>query len=158
MPVRWLKPSRILSIEHFTDFDEFRPNDVLGGGTSIPLQPREFSACRAILPLQDGLLVLQRSFARQLEADMGTERGVGLFIPIAFHGTSNGRDVDNWTIGLMRGRTPVKAIEQHPNTYLMLRFNSDMRHRGWPDGDNGLDHVRLQQREPVQNLRAAILD
>jgi AraC family ethanolamine operon transcriptional activator len=157
MPARWLKPSRVLSIEHFDDVDAYRAHDVLGGGTSTPLQPREFSVSRAILPLRDGIFVLQRSFARRLEADLGTDQGVGLFIPIAFHCNINGHDVDNSTVGLMRGKTPAKVIEQHPNTYLMLRFNSDMRHRGWLDGDAVLQYAQLRD-ESIQGLRAAILD
>lgn len=157
MPARWLKPSRILSIEQFSDPDQYRAHEVLGGGTSTALQPREFSVTRAILPLQNGVFVLQRSFARCLEADLGTDRGAGLFIPIAFHCSINGHDVDNSTIGLMRGKTPAKVIEQHANTYLMLRFNSDMRHRGWPEADKVLQYVRVQS-GAIQNLRAAILD
>lgn len=157
MPARWLKPSRILRIEQFHDADAYRAHDVLGGGTSTPLQPRDFFVSRAILPLRDGIFVLQRSFARRLDADLGTEQGLGLFIPIAFHCNINGRDVDNSTIGLMRGRTPSKVIEQHPNSYLMLRFNSDMRHRGWLDTDAALEYVQMRD-ENIQRLRAAILD
>jgi len=157
MPVRWLRRSLILGMESFSDFDAFRPNEVIGGGVSTPLRPREFSAARAILPLQDGLFVLQRSFARHLETNMGTDQGVGLIIPVAFHCTLNGRDVDNSMIGIVRGRIPVHAVEQHPNTYLMLRFNSDMRHRGWMDFDAGFEFFSLRS-ELMQQLRAAILD
>ncbi|MES1149035.1 MAG: helix-turn-helix domain-containing protein [Bradyrhizobium guangdongense] len=157
MPVRWLKPSRILSIEHFTDFEEFRPNDVLGGGTSTPLDERHFSFSRAILPLQDGLFVMQRSFARRLDADMGAAHGIGLVIPIALHVTINGCEVDNSMIGAMRGKVPTQASEQHPNTYLMLRFNSDMRHRGWADFDMGLAFYRMKAAQ-MQRLRSAFLD
>src|SRR3954469_12660186 len=96
MPLARLKPSRILGIERFSDFAEFRANEVLGLGISTPLRPREFSLSRAILPLQDGLFVLQRSFARRFEAEIGTDNGVGLVVPLAFHSTSNGREVDNF--------------------------------------------------------------
>jgi AraC family ethanolamine operon transcriptional activator len=157
MPVRWLKPSRILSIEHYTDFEEFRPNDVLGGGRSTPLDKRNFSFSRAILPLQDGLFVMQRSFARRLEANMGAAHGIGLVIPIALHVTINGCEMDNSTIGAMRGKIPTQGSEQHPNTYLMLRFNSDMRHRGWADFDMGLAFYRMKG-APMQRLRDAFLD
>ncbi|WP_245477165.1 hypothetical protein [Bradyrhizobium guangzhouense] len=73
MPVRQLTASRILRIERFSDFDEFRANDVLGLGVSTPLRPHEVSLSRAILPLQDGLFVLQRAFARRFEAEVGTD-------------------------------------------------------------------------------------
>jgi len=148
MPVRRLKPSRVLGVERCSDFDEFRANEVLGLGTSTPLRPREFSLSRAILPLRDGLFVLQRSFARRFEAEIGTDNGVGLVVPLTFHSIANGREVDSSMIAVMRGKAPVKAIEHHPNTYLMLRFNSDMRHRGWADFDTGLAYVRTQD-EPM---------
>ncbi|OAF20024.1 AraC family transcriptional regulator [Bradyrhizobium neotropicale] len=156
MPVRWLKPSRILSIERYTDFDAFKPSQVLGG-TSTPLAPREFSLSRAILRLQDGLFVLQRTFARRLEANMGTDHGIGLAIPIACHSIANGREIDNSTVLVVRGKVPATVIEHHPNTYLMLRFNSDMHQRGWADFETGLAFVRLHD-APMQRLRAAILD
>ncbi|MBR0712490.1 helix-turn-helix domain-containing protein [Bradyrhizobium liaoningense] len=157
MPVRWLKPSRILSIERFNDFEEFRPNDVLGGGKSTPLDERNFSFSRAILPLQDGLFVMQRSFARCVDANMGAAHGIGMVIPIAFHAIVNGCEMDNSMIGVTRGKIPTQGREQHPNTYLMLRFNSDMRHRGWADFDMGLAFYRMKA-EPMQRLRHAFLD
>ncbi|MBR0816552.1 helix-turn-helix domain-containing protein [Bradyrhizobium liaoningense] len=157
MPVRRLKPSRVLGVERFSDFGEFRANEVLGLGTSTPLRPREFSLSRAILPLRDGLFVLQRSFARKFEAEIGTDKGVGLVVPLTFHSIANGREVDSSTISIMRGKAAVEAIEHHPNTYLMLRFNSDMHHRGWADFDTSLAYVRAQD-DPMTRLRAAILE
>lgn len=157
MPVRRLKPSRVLGVERFSDFSEFRANEVLGLGTSTPLRPREFSLSRAILPHRDGLFVLQRSFARRYEAEIGTDNGVGLVVPLTFHSIANGHEVDSSTIAVMRGKAAVEAIEDRPNTYLMLRFNSDMRHRGWADFDTSLAYVRAQD-DPMVRLRAAILE
>ncbi|UPK39415.1 helix-turn-helix domain-containing protein [Bradyrhizobium sp. 186] len=157
MPLHRLKPSRVLGIERFSDFGEFRANEVLGLGTSTPLRPRDFSLSRAILPLQDGLFVLQRAFARRLEVDVGTDHGVGLVVPFCFHSISNGREIDNATVSVVRGKVPIKSVEQHPNTYLMMRFNSDMRHRGWADYDTGLAFFRPPN-EPMARLRAAILN
>jgi AraC-like DNA-binding protein len=156
MPLARLKPSRVLGIERFSDFGEFRANEVLGLGTSTPLRPREFSLSRAILPLRDGLFVLQRAFARRLEVDVGTDRGVGLVVPFSFHSVSNGREIDNSVVSVVRGRVPIKSVERQPNTYLMLRFNSDMRHRGWADYDSGLGFFRTQD-DPMARLRATIL-
>jgi AraC family ethanolamine operon transcriptional activator len=157
MPVRWLKSSPVLRIERFRSFEEFRPNDVIGGGRSIPADPGHCSAVRAVLPLQDGLLVLQRSFARRLESNIGADHGVGLLIPLAFHATVNGRDVDNATIALIRGRTPIEAVELHPNTYLMLRLNSAMLNRGWAEFENGVRYFQ-PPRELLMRLRALVLD
>jgi AraC family ethanolamine operon transcriptional activator len=156
MPLARLKPSRVLGIEHFSDFGEFRANEVLGLGTSTPLHPREFSLSRAILPLRDGLFVLQRAFARRLEVDVGTDHGVGLVVPLSFHSVSNGREIDNSVVSVVRGRVPIKSVERQPNTYLMMRFNSDMRHRGWADYDSGLGFFRTQD-DPMARLRATIL-
>lgn len=157
MPLDRLKPSRVLGIERFSDFGEFRANEVLGGGTSTPLRPREFSLSRAILPLRDGLFVLQRAFARRLEVDVGTDRGIGLVVPFSFHSVSNGRELDNSVVGVVRGKVPVESVERQPNTYLMLRFNSDMRHRGWADYDAGLGLYRTQD-DRLARLRATILE
>src|ERR1700756_4963697 len=110
MPVRRLTPSRVLGIERFSDFSEFRANEVLGLGTSTPLRPREFSLTRAILPLQDGLFVLQRSFARRLEVDIGTDRGVGLVVPFSYLSTTNGREIDSSMVNVVRGRVPIKCV------------------------------------------------
>ncbi|MET4385294.1 AraC-like DNA-binding protein [Bradyrhizobium sp. F1.4.3] len=157
MPVGRLKPSRVLRIERFSDFGEFRANEVLGLGTSTPLRPRDFSLSRAILPLQDGLFVLQRAFARRLEVDIGTDRGVGLVVPFSFHSITNGREVDSATVNVVRGRVPIKSVEQRANTYLMMRFNSDMRHRGWADYTSGLGFFRSHD-APMARLRATILN
>lgn len=157
MPVGRLKASRVLGVERFTDFCEFRANEVLGLGTSTPLRPREFSLSRAILPLQDGLFVFQRSFARRLEVDIGTDRGVGLVVPFSsYHSITNGREIDSSMVNVVRGRVPIKCVEDHPNSYLMMRFNSDMRHRGWADYDSGLGFFRSHD-APMARLRAVIL-
>ncbi|GGI22410.1 helix-turn-helix domain-containing protein [Bradyrhizobium guangdongense] len=157
MPLNRLKPSRVLTIERFSDYAEFRANEVLGLGTSTPLRPREFSLTRAILPLQSGVFVLQRAFARRFEAEMGTDTGIGLVVPLTFHSITNGVEIDSSTIGVVRGKAPVVSIEHQPNTYFMLRFNSDMRHRGWTDFDTGLATVRPQH-DPMARLRAAFLE
>lgn len=157
MPLGRLKPSRVLRIERFSDFGEFRANEVLGLGISTPFHPRDFSMSRAILPLQNGLFVLQRAFARQLDVDVGTDRGVGLTIPFSFHSITNGREIDSSTVNVVRGRVPIKSIEHRANTYLMMRFNSDMRHRGWADYDSGLGFFRSHD-AAMARLRATILN
>jgi len=103
-----------------------------------PFHPRDFLLVPRLLPLQDGLFVLQRAFARRLEVDVGTDRGVGLTIPSRFTPSPTARD--RQFDGERRPRQgSVKSVEQRANTYLMMRFNSDMRHRGWADYDSGLD-------------------
>ncbi|MCC8978376.1 AraC family transcriptional regulator [Bradyrhizobium acaciae] len=157
MPVRWLNQSPVLRVERFKSFDEFRPNDVIGGLRSTPLDSSPISVSRSILPLPDCLLVLQRSFARRMEGDLGANRGVGIVIPLAFHATMNGNAVGDSTIGLIRGRAPVDVVEQHANTYLMLRFGSDMSNRGWADFNMGIQFFRPAPTKMLA-LRSAILD
>jgi AraC family ethanolamine operon transcriptional activator len=158
MPVSMLGPSPALAIEHFTSFDEFRPSEVMGGGISVPLHPEDFSVSRAILALSGGLLVLQRSFARRLEADMGT-RGTGLIIPLASpaYAEINGKVINNSNIALLRNKVPAHTIEPHANTYVMLRFNSGMQDRGWADFDDGLELFNSEP-EHLDHLRTAVLD
>lgn len=157
MPVRWLNPSPVLRVERFGSFDEFRSNDIVGGMTSTPLHSPAVSASRSTLALPDGLLVLQRSFARRMEGNLGADRGVGLVVPLAFHATMNGREVGDSTIGVIRGRSPVDVVERHANTYLLVRFGSDMSNRGWPDFNDG---IRIFKPTPatMQGLRSVILD
>lgn len=80
MPVNRLKLSRVLNIERFSDFSEFRANEVFGLGTSTPLRPREFS----LLPRHpggDGLTVkaaaLGNGFWHLGDFSMGYKRAFG---------------------------------------------------------------------------------
>ncbi|QOZ54448.1 AraC family transcriptional regulator [Bradyrhizobium sp. CCBAU 53338] len=157
MAVRSLSPSPVLGIERFATAEEYRPNEVVGGGVSVPLDPKNSSAVRAILPFPNSLLVLQRSFARRLETNMGAEYGLGMVVPLSFNATINGRVFDNSTVAVMRGKTPTIAVEEQPNTYLMLRFNSDMRNRGWADFDTGIVPATTTL-DRVEKLGAIILE
>lgn len=140
MLIRELKSSRVLAVEQFDSFDEFRPNDVIGGGTSIPLHPKEFFAARASLALPASRLVMQQSFARRLESDMGAP-GAALIIPMSSDASAemNGRTVNASTLLLFRGVVPTRSLEPHPNTYVMIRFQSEMQNRGWADYQKGFE-------------------
>lgn len=157
MAPRQLTPSRVLSIEQFTEPDEFRAHEVLGGGRSTPLAPREFSFTRANLALPSGMFVLQRTFARRIEVEFGPHQGVGLVIPLSLQGSINGRDVDNSTVLVTRGKSPAEVVEQRPNSYLMLRLNSDMQERGWPDLRAGLQFIAVVE-ERMSALQALTLE
>lgn len=140
MPVRELKQSPVLAVEHFGSFEAFRPNDVIGGGRSIPLHPGNFAATRAALALPGSRLVMQRSFARRLEADMGAP-GTALIVPMSFdtHAEINGRPITGSTVALIRGAVPTRTLEPQANTCVMLRFHSDMQNRGWVDLESGFE-------------------
>jgi len=140
MPVRELKASPILAVERFKSFEEFRPNDVIGGGTSIPLDPKSVVVARAALALPFSRLVMQRSFARRLEADMGAP-GAALIIPMSRNAYAeiNERAITSSVIALFRGTVPTRTLEPNANTCVMLRFHSDMQNRGWMDFEKGFD-------------------
>lgn len=157
MVVRQLTPSPVLGVERYSNLEQFRPNDVIGGGVSKPLDPKNATAVRAVLPFPDSLLVLQRSFARRLETDLGAHHGLGMMIPLSFRATINGRIFDDSMIVLTRGKTPSTAVEDHPNTYLMLRFNSDMRNRGWADFKEGIVSVSTTPNQ-MERIRRVILE
>lgn len=157
MPVRRLSASPALNIERFGTAEEYCSHEVIGGGVSAPLDPCNSSATRAILAFPDSLLVLQRSFPRRLDANMGPEYGLGVVVPISFTATINGRVFDNATIALMRSKTPTTAIEEQPNTYLTLRFNSDMRSRCWAEDHTGIAAVTAAP-DRVERLGAVILE
>lgn len=140
MPVRELKASPVLVYEHFSSFEEFRPNDVIGGGTSIPLDPDNVSVSRAALALPTSRLVMQRSFARRLEADMGAP-GAALVVPLSrdAYAEINGQSITDSSVALFRGVVPTRTLEPQPNTCVMLRLHSDMQNRGWADFQRGFE-------------------
>lgn len=92
--------------------------------------------------LQACRIVIQQSFSRVLEANMGAP-GAALVIPISAgaRGQINGSDFSDKTAIIFRGIVPTRFIELQPDTYALLRFESAMRHRGWVDFDKGLDLV-----------------
>lgn len=155
--VRWLKPSPVMGVERFASFEEFQPNHVIGGGISRPLKKEDVSACRAVLPLADSLLVLQRSFAREVETSLGPGRGVGMAIPFDYRASVNGQRLDDTQLTLIRGNTPVHILEEQANTYLMLRLDSNMLGVGWPEFDEGLIVVRPDL-VSLRRLQATVLD
>lgn len=155
--VRWLKPSPVMGVERFASFEEFQPNHVIGGGISRPLKKEDVSACRAVLPLADSLLVLQRSFSREVETSLGPGRGVGMAIPFDYRATVNGQRLDDTQLTLIRGNTPVHILEEQANTYLMLRLDSNMLGVGWPEFEEGLIVVRPDL-VSLRRLQATVLD
>ncbi|WP_144030830.1 hypothetical protein [Bradyrhizobium japonicum] len=123
MPVREIKAYPILSYQSFGRFEEFRPNDIIGGGISVPLSHEGFSVKRAALALPTSLLVIQRSFARRLEADMGAAGCAALVITVSRRLCRNQWARKNSRQNaLFRGVTATRTIEPQANTSVMLRF------------------------------------
>ena len=138
-----LAPSPVLDVEHITSFEAFRSSGVLGSGTSVPLQPKDFSMARASLAVPAGRIVLQRSFARHLEAEMEAP-GAALIIPVSptMHADINARALDHSTLALLRDKVPCRVIEPHANSYVLLGLHSAMQTRGWMDFERGVALIR----------------
>jgi AraC-like DNA-binding protein len=138
-----LAPSPVLDVERITSFDAFRSSRILGSGISVPLYPKDFSMARASLAIPAGRIVLQRSFARHLEADMEAP-GAALIIPISptMHADINAQALDNARLALFRDNVACRVIEPHANSYVLLGLHSAMRTRGWMDFERGVELIR----------------
>ncbi|WP_407184396.1 helix-turn-helix domain-containing protein [Bradyrhizobium centrosematis] len=136
---RELRASSVLRIDHFKNIEEFRPVGILGASKTVALDPASASISRAALALPECRVVLQRSFARESEGDLGAET-CGLVIPMSrdhCH-TLNGQLVGSDGIVLMRGIMPCRVREPHPNSYALVRISTAMQTRGWPDFERGI--------------------
>jgi AraC-like DNA-binding protein len=158
MLFRELAPSPNLEIQRFSSLDEFRCHDIVGGGQSTPLAGNDFSLDRAAFVLPGSQLVLQRSSPRVLQANLGAP-GFALLIPLAapVDAVINGLEVDHSSMVLMRNRVPTHILEPRTNTYAMLRFNSPMQNRGWPEFDIGLEALRPAAVR-LDHLQSVVLD
>jgi AraC-like DNA-binding protein len=138
-----LAPSPVLDVERITSFDAFRSSRILGSGISVPLYPKDFSMARASLAIPAGRIVLQRSFARHLKADMEAP-GAALIIPISptMHADINAQALDNARLALFRDHVACRVIEPHANSYVLLGLHSAMRTRGWMDFERGVELIR----------------
>ncbi|QAU47703.1 helix-turn-helix domain-containing protein [Bradyrhizobium guangzhouense] len=85
----------------------------------------------------------------------GTDQGIGLTVPFSFHAITNGHEIDSSMVNVVRGKVPIDSLAYGTNTFLMMRFNSEMRHRGWADYTSGLTYYRPQD-AAMTRLRSAI--
>jgi AraC family ethanolamine operon transcriptional activator len=134
-----LRASSVLRIEHFKSLEEFHPIGILGSSKTVALDPGSASVTRAAFALPECRVLLQRSFARESEGDLGAET-CGLVIPLSdkhCH-TVNGQLVGNDGIVLLRGISSCRVHEPLPNSYALVRVGTTMQTRGWPDFERGL--------------------
>lgn len=134
-----LRASSVLRVDHFKNIEEFRPIGILGASHTVALDPASASISRAALALPECRVVLQRSFARESEGDLGAET-CGLVIPMSrdhCHSV-NGQLVGSDGIVLLRGIVSCRVREPHPNSYALVRISTAMRTRGWPDFERGI--------------------
>jgi len=115
---------------------------------------------RASLAIPAGRIVLQRSFARRLEADMEAP-GAALIIPISpsMHADINARRLDNSALALFRDNVACRVIEPHANTYVLLGLHSAMQTRGWMDFESGVELMRTTapRMERLQRILLAMI-
>ncbi|WP_262047943.1 AraC family transcriptional regulator [Bradyrhizobium sp. Bra78] len=129
----------MLRTDHFATFEQFRPSGILGTSRTVALDPASASIHRATLALPECRLVLQRSFAREYEGDLGSDT-CGLVVPMSddhCHSV-NGQQVRGDGVVLLRGIVPCRVVEPYPNTYALVRLGTAMRTRGWADVEQGL--------------------
>lgn len=77
----------------------------------------------------------------------------------AAEATLNGETWDGSRIGLLRKSVPFCLREPCENTYMVIRFMSDMQNRGWAEteGRLQLSGVRADELSKVQNVLAGAL-
>lgn len=138
-----LKPSAVLNVQQFTDFETYRPNNLIGAAVkNFPLDHKGFSASRAMLSMPSSRLVFQRSFPRRFDSELGAD-GCQIVVPLSaeYYQEANGRIVDHNTIVLLRGLSPFRAYEPSRNTSVIIGFQSVMQTRGWADYDKGYEFL-----------------
>jgi len=152
-----LKSTPVLNVQRFTSFEEFRPTDVTGAAQNcVVLDHKEFSVSRSILSLPAACLVLQRSFSRKFNVEMGGH-GCAIVVPMTdqYYIEANGRVHSHTEVALLRDRIPVSAFEPRPNTYAMISLQSVMQTRGWADYDKG-SRFFIGSIQGMQRLRSVL--
>ncbi|WP_028138845.1 AraC family transcriptional regulator [Bradyrhizobium japonicum] len=146
-----LKSSPVLRVERFQTIDQFHSSGVLGEARTVLIDRKTFSASRAALALPNCRLVVQRTFARVFEGELGAEQ-CGLVVPMSedhYH-TANGQAVTGGGVLFLRGTISCRVDEPHPNTHSLIRLSSKINMRDWSDLDNGLSFMAA---EPQRMLR-----
>lgn len=155
-----LTSSAVLRVQRFETFEQFHPSGVLGAAKTVAIDHGTLPVLRAELALPDSRLVMQRTFARVYEGELGAE-SCGLVVPMSndhYH-TVNGQAVKGDGIVLLRGFFPCRVHEPHPNTHTLIRLNTSMHMRGWADFERGFAHFRVNapQMRHIQHLIASFV-
>lgn len=158
MLVEDFRPSPVLDVLRYTDFDQFRHHTRIVNARSIPLHAKGFSAATATIRLPGCRIHLQRTFPRIVDASL--EGGALVVVqmeqppPVKF----NGVDVEYAAMAFGRGATGYRATEWRAGTYAFIVFDQPMAGRGWPELENALRVFRLQPEglSPLQDRIRAI--
>lgn len=143
MLVEHFRPSAVLDVVTYSDFDQFRHHTRILNARSIPLQSRGFAAATATIHLPGCRIHLQRTFPRIVDASL--EGGAVVIVqmeppsPVKF----NGVDVEYAALAFGRGATGYRCTEWRAGTYAFIVFDRPMTDRGWPDFENALRVFRL---------------
>jgi len=150
-----LRPSRSLTVDRFSSFDEFEPTELIGSARSIPLNPRQFSLGRAILRLKRCQIILQHSFERILETGYQTA-GAFFIVPMSedIDATMNGVALDRSSVVLVRGRVVCQTVERRANVYAVINTVGPLAEYDWFDKTDTVSF--LKAREELARLQATI--
>ncbi len=143
MLIENLRPSSVLDVARFRDFDQFRGATRIVKAHSIPLQTRGFDAAAARIRLSGCNLHLQRTFPRMIDALL--ESGALIMFPMeqVRPVKMNGVDVEYPALAFARGTAPYRATEWVAQTYAFLEFDAPVNDRGWPEFEDALRLFRM---------------
>jgi AraC-like DNA-binding protein len=159
MQLDQLKPSAVFGVQRLTDFEQFRSNDIIGAvPRTVPLDHNAFSLFHATFSLPNARLLVQKTFSRTFEADMGAD-GCALVVPLCdqYYIEANGRALDHQSIALLRSHSHAKVFEPRPNNVVTLRLHSTMQTRGWADFEKGYDFFGASH-QSMQYLRSVLCE
>jgi AraC family ethanolamine operon transcriptional activator len=152
MLIEGFRPSPVLEVLKYADFDQFRHATRIVKADSIPLQTTGFAAATAMLRLPGCQIHLQRTFPRIVDALLEGGALVVFAMDQVAPVKLNGIDVDFPAIALARGAAGYRATEWLANTYAMIVFEQAMTDRGWPEFNDTLRVFRLSP-DVLANLR-----
>lgn len=134
-----MQTTRHLLIQRFESLDDFEGRKIFGHLRWRSFNDKPFSLSRAITALPGNLIVFERSTVRRLEGTLNAG-ACSVILPMESSGQSvvNSRQWGASHIGLLRGAIPFDMTEEIGNPHAIIRMNSTMQDRGWPEGKDDL--------------------
>jgi len=154
VPFSKLKQSAHLRLQRVSSPDEFKAIGFLELERYALLGPYFYG--RAITALPGMLLMLEQTSPRNLSGMMNA-MGCTVVVPMSSqtHAVFNGVTWSASEIGLLRNEVLVDLREPSPNTFAVIRFSSDMQHRGWNESKGRL-HLHNASGEHLSRLQHVI--
>ncbi len=138
-----LRASTALSLEGYSDVDDFRQSERYAHAESMPLSVKEFCVLRASFRLPSCNLSLVRTFPRIIN---GYDFSGKLLVVVPMNDVSstrlNGKAVGQSLI-IIKGRTNCTVCEPEGRLVAILAIPSEMLARKWSEFDDGHLLLRL---------------